>query len=618
MAISSISGAALASPAASSAVNAAASTAPAATSSATALLGAVAQIQIQQYANSLADGAGASGGGSATTQSPADTVTISAEAQQALAAGGAATAAPSGSANDGIDQALTALNDTSGAISVADQLKAFTLIAQYVSNGQAGGSAPKDQAVAVGAALCDSAFGQHAQQVFTELQSQMNWNGGDATANSIDTVLKSFDALSASDQQVYIGAVGLQHQLVSGETPITSVSDFKANLEARAAVERALQAAESDPAYASASGNGVGKDFYSKRDDMAGLAAAAGDQATVDLAQLSKTNLSDTVAWTQQVQAYFAKYGPPPAANGATFSPSASPAHAPTNYQAPDGKTLGAAVAAVNDTSGKTSLTDQISAYQTLSEYMMFSTDYGPAMSAVWKAAGASPFFAYASKLQDTMAAGLMSPGLDAAKIQLKRLNTLSTADQQIYFGTNNIDGDGAPRFASVENLKVNYSARSAVQTLEAKLQTKYGVDDLSQITDTTLTKSQGFQGLLGLFSSSDWMYDSWTQKAQQVLEDFKSIDVSLSSHETSTAAQALKTLTSAAAAPNPLTFPSSTNTIADAAVTILKNAVAAQTAAKAANDKAEAAASAAKPATAAAATTPETYTVGSTLDTAA
>ena len=381
MATSSISGVALVTPAASSAANAATSTAPAATSSAT------------------------------TAQSPADTVTISPEAQQALAAGGSTAAAPSGSADDGVDEALTALNDTSGAASVADQLKAFALVAQYVSSAQAGSAPPKDQAVAI-AALFDSAFGQHAQQVFTELQSQMNWNGGDATANSIDTVLESFDALSAADQQVYIGALGLQHQLLSKETPITSVADFKANQQAHAEIERAIQAAESNLTYALTLSKGTGKGVGAESDELTGLAAAAGDQATVDLANLEHAKQSDTPAWTQQVQAYFAKYGPPPAANGATSSPSSSPTHTPASYQTPDGKTLATALAAINDTSGKTSLTDQLSAYQTLSEYMMFSADYGPARSAVYKAASASPLFAYASKLQDTMAAGLMSPGL--------------------------------------------------------------------------------------------------------------------------------------------------------------------------------------------------------------
>ena len=175
--------------------------------------------------------------------------------------------------------------------------------------------------------LYDSPFAQHAQQLLNKIGSIFDWSAtadGNAEAASVDNALSAFDALSATDQQIYVGAIGLQHQMVSGEAPITTVDDYRANLEAQANVDRALQAAVSSPAYASAIANapdaqaarvmGVTQGLYNKRDDLADLAAAAGDKATMALVKLTQTT-PDTVDWTQQVQAYFTKYGPPPASS---------------------------------------------------------------------------------------------------------------------------------------------------------------------------------------------------------------------------------------------------------------------------------------------------------------
>ncbi|MGC1302874.1 MAG: hypothetical protein WA840_10905, partial [Caulobacteraceae bacterium] len=208
------------------------------------------------------------------------------------------------------------------------------------------------------------------------------------------------------------------------------------------------------------------------------------------------------------------------------------------------------------DTTGKVALSDQISAYQTLSAYSAFGTDYGPARSAVTASFGHSPFMAYMSNLQDTMSSGLLTPGLDVPQAQLNRLDSLSANDQQAYLGSINADGTGGQRFASLDGLKANLTAQSGVQTLENNLLGAYGVDGLSQITDPSLTGNPAFQGLLGLFSSPDWMNDAWTQKAQQVLDGFKSIDLAgpgadptttdtATADADSSAARALKILTS-------------------------------------------------------------------------
>lgn len=383
--------------------------------------------------------------------SSSDTVSLSPTAQQSLAAAPPADAQPA--QPDALQAAVAALNDTSGDTSIADQLQAYGLVVNTVANGSSANTTPAD-ATAATAALYNSPFAQHAQQLLTTIGGMMDWSGGDKTADSIDNALAAFQGLSAADQQIYVGAVGLQHQLVSGETPITSVEDYTANQEARADVERALQAAESDPAYASQIANGVAQGFYGARDRLGVAAAAAGDQATAALVKLSQTK-PDTADWTQQVQAFFAQNGPAPAGPAAGPTPITGTT---TLISSPaiDGDDLATALAAVNDTSGKTSFADQMSAYSTLSNYMRTGQDYGPARTAVVQNASASAFFVQVERAASQFNAQSIGLARSAAAngsavsgtAQLALLNRLSDTQQQMVFaGT-------APSYSSLDAWK--------------------------------------------------------------------------------------------------------------------------------------------------------------------
>jgi hypothetical protein len=460
----------------------------------------------------------------------ADSVTLSAEAQQTLSSGQPppATVATTPS-SDAIDAAVAALNDTSGKTSVADQLQALALISNLVATSStvatSTGHAPD---ISAGVALFDSPFANHATDLFNTISNMKAYYGsmasdyGDRFANSIDDALGAFIAMSVDDQQTLVGTTAIQQKMMGDAAPITTVAGYQANQQAQADVIRAIAAAEANPAYAATIGtneSGGANDFGGKRDAMGKLAAAAGDQATVDLVKLSQTP-ANTDAWTQAAQAYFAKYGPPPAPVATPGPPAANPNPPPAGYQPPDGKTLIAALSAVNDTSGETPLQPQTDAWNTLLDYAKWGHQTGPDAS-VLMAWGVSPFETKVSNLQDAMGAGL-NPNSDVPKAQLDRLNRLSVADQQAYFATSNRDDSGGTRFASLDSMKANFSTRSSIDNLYDQVLTSYGLDPGDQVTDPKLLNNAAFKTLNGLRWGQDQAYDSWTTQAQSFLAGLK------------------------------------------------------------------------------------------------
>ena len=357
-----------------------------------------------------------------------DTVTLSPAAQQSLAA--ATVAKPDvASEPDAITQAISVLNTTDGSVSVGDQLQAYALTVNFVNGPMIDVDHVFDPSKADAmVALLDSPFSQHVQQVLNQVDAPKemwaDFTNGNQPANALDSSLATFSTLSATDQQIYIGANNLRLQMMGGPAPFATADDYSANQEAQAGVDRALQAAMSHPAYATALSKttnavseqicGVPQNFGNRITDLGVLAAASGDQATVALVALAQSKQANTTDWTQQVQAYFADNGPPPAAvptastddqyafNG--LSNAYGKLQAPAGYQAPDGKTLVAALAATWDTTGTVSVIDQIAAEQTLEENRLFSQNiYSPASAAVFdlgassfeqkRAAAASGFF---------------------------------------------------------------------------------------------------------------------------------------------------------------------------------------------------------------------------------
>ncbi len=392
---------------------------------------------------------------------PVDSVTLSPAAQQSLSA--AAVAPPDASSQpEAVTQAIAALNSTDGSVSVADQLKAYDLTINFVKGPNVGSSNVFDPSKADAmVALLDSPFAQNVQQVLNQVNAPKelyaNFTNGNQPADALDSSLATFNALSASDQQIY----------VSEGTSFGSADDYRANQAAQANVDRALQAAMSAPAYATALSKttnavneqemGLPQNFGNRTTDLGVLAAAAGDQATMTLVKLAQSTWGATTNWTQQVQAYFAANGPPPAAvptasdvngySGAVdgfggFSNAYGTNFAPVGYQAPDGKTLVAALAATWDTTGKVSVTDQTAAEQTLEENFLFNQNMrSPASAAVLDDLGESPFekqrAAAATEFfwnPAVMAAASGNTDPSPSQTELGLLNALPLEQQQLVF----------------------------------------------------------------------------------------------------------------------------------------------------------------------------------------
>jgi hypothetical protein len=513
-------------------------------------------------------------GGSSTlvAAAPVDTVTISSAAQQSFAS--AAVAPPDGSSQpDAVTQAISFLNTTDGSVSVDDQLQAYDLTVNFVKGPLPGSSNVFDPSkTGAMVALLDSPFSQHVQQVLNQVNAPKelyaSFTDGNQPADALDSSLATFNALSATDQQIYI----------SEGTSFGSADDYRANQAASADVDRALQAATSSPAYAAALSKttnavaeqmcGVPQNFGNRVTDLGVLAAAAGDQATMTLVKLVQSN-GGTADWTRQVQAYFADNGPPPAAvptaldvngySGAVWgyggmSNAYGTNFAPAGYQAPDGKTLVAALAATWDTTGKVSITDQTAAEQTLQENFLFSRTR--ASMDVLDGLGESPF---EKQMNAAAVEFFWSPSVQSAfsgntdpqpsQTVLGLLNALPIEQQQLVFAGS---GWNVPNRA-YEGYKMVYAA-----TLD---------DWKTQLAQQAVTNHAAYLADQASASAAG------TTPAVSTLD---AASIAASNASANAAAKALAVLTS----------PASTSSSAAVALVLMRNAAKATAAAKVANDK--------------------------------
>ena len=207
---------------------------------------------------------------------------------------------------------------------------------------------------------------------------------------------------------------------------------------------------------------------------------------------------------------------------------------------------LAKALQAVNDDSGRTSVKDQLSAYDLLTEYASASTAADPAQDPVLQSFQASPFAKHVHQVQTLMDTPVFSH--DVGRALLDRLNRLTPDDQQIALHDQNQLNPGA--FASVDSLKANDQARSAVQKVTDKIFAKFGGDDLTKLSDPRIAHKPAFQAFLTLVSANP-ASDGWTAEATKVLSDIaKTLDLTLDDPRQKDAAHALETLN----APRPVT----------------------------------------------------------------
>ena len=453
----------------------------------------------------------------------------------------AAVAAPDGlSQPDAVTQAISVLNTTDGSASVDDQIQAYALTVNFVHGPMTDTSHAFDPSKA-GAmvALVDSPFSQHVQQVLNQVDAQKemwsNPTNGNQPANALDRSLATFNALSATDQQIYVSTSNLRLQMM-GRSPIGTADDYRANQGAQADVDRALQAIMSDPAYATALGKttnavaeqvmGLPQNFGNRVADLGALAAAAGDQATVTLVKLAQGSSGETADWTQEAQAYLAANGPPPAPVQTAssvdqysfnrLSNAFGKLQAPAGYQPADGKTLVAALASTWDTTGKISVTARTLAQQTLEENFLFRKDiYCPGSMAIFslvtspfekqRAAAASHFFW--SPAVQSAASGNADPQPSQTKLGL--LNALPLEQQQLIFAgadlnipNRNYEGDKMVYAATLDDWKAQL-AHQAVANHAAYLADQASAGAAAATASTTTAVSTSIAASVARFNAS-------------------------------------------------------------------------------------------------------------------
>ncbi|HEV7386698.1 MAG TPA: hypothetical protein VGN89_17575, partial [Phenylobacterium sp.] len=419
----------------------------------------------------------------AAANDPVDTVTLSDAARQVLdgqappPAASAADPAPSPPSQDQIAAAVAALNDTSATASLDDQIKAYALISNLVAKGQvlpdkrslpgtspAGGMIKASDAQA----LLASPFSQRLNQVVANVDARKDPGASDNgydLANVIDRALANFDTLSADDQRVYVAAKSVYAGLVSQQPPPATVAGYHANQQAQADIDRTLQAAQDNPAYASkiqTNSDGARLNFAGRTAALAALAQKAGDPQTAALAQLAGTDPA-TDAFTQGAQAYFAKSGPAPgphADTGQGFPQTLRP-QATVGYTPPDAKALMDALAKVDDTSGAVMAKDQVAALKLLNTY---AANAGPNGAAVAANVAVSPYAAHTAQ-ELRLVNNYLVPGKDPYPQILDHLNRLSPEDQTTYFGASSTAADGTVLFASLDSLKDNLATRETMLT---------------------------------------------------------------------------------------------------------------------------------------------------------
>jgi hypothetical protein len=489
----------------------------------------------------------------ASASDPVDIVTLSAEAHLVLDGQApppppapAPTAAPANAtppppSQDEITAAVAALNDTSDTASVDDQIKAYALISNLVAKGQVlpdnrnppanvppGGMIKASDAQA----LLASPFAQRLNQVAVAIDNQKDTGAADNgydLANTLDRALAAFDALSADDQKVYVAAKTIYSGLASGQTPVIgSVADYRANQQAQADVDRAVQAAQDDPAYAAkiqTDATGARQNFASRTGAMGALARTGGDAATAALAGLAQTD-PGTQAFTDAAQAFFAKYGPAPGPHSDTGQgfpqgPGAQRSSAATSPA--DAKALMDALAKVDNTDGAVMAKDQVAALKLLNSYAKRA---GPAGLAVVLNAAVSPYAAHSDQ-EVRLVNNYLVPGKDPYPQILDHLSALSPDDQTTYFGASDTAADGTVLFGSLGSLKQNLATREQVLQIYTAVTKAYGVQDLAHFTNRADKDNPALAKLEALFRAPQGN-DDWTAAAEDFLSHTTPDDLGL------------------------------------------------------------------------------------------
>jgi hypothetical protein len=270
--------------------------------------------------------------------------------------------------------------------------------------------------------------------------------------------LNAFGNLSSADQQILTAGISTSAAQFHAGAQAVTVESWKQYSQARIDVNCAMEAAASGPA------------------------ADKSSMASIALAKLTASYV-DPTAFTANAQAYFAQFGPAPAATAdqqAADSAAPPPPPGNTSLDAIQVRTQYQAIAAVSDTSGKTSLTDQLAAYQQLAGGFASQQNAAIHMATVNAFSGSSFFAkvqAVAQSYEQQSWSGRSSSELSSAKARFGAFNGLSSGDQQIIATLSQPAGNGVTPQSYLANLvhglnnaaqgdAINPASKSGNQTL--------------------------------------------------------------------------------------------------------------------------------------------------------
>lgn len=313
----------------------------------------------------------------------------------------------------------------------------------------------------------------------------------------------------------------------------------------------------------------------------------------------------------------------PPTPAPATAPPSTAPATSPSALASPSTTSTATgsgsspsdvwssdavtqALQAVNDTSGKTSLSDQLTSYDYLMNLMTGGGTGGgvPGGSdriAVWNSVAQSPFAQQVSQAQNTYSQNSAVPhgaaGSALIQKQINSFNSLTSKQQTILVDQMNQNklslsySVGKTAFASVSSFQSYQQTQLSVQQA---IESAFASDAL---TNATLTNPASIKdpklSALVQVANQNGISDAWATQAQAALSAYSTTSISakpavtvtlsdsakaaLASSSTNTSTSTSTTEVGAEKALNTLTSTTYGATKADAALTILQNGAAAR-----------------------------------------
>ena len=350
------------------------------------------------------------------------------------------------------------------------------LVAQQASDASSSASSSASTSSSASASTAD-----HAQIPQAVLDNMKAFQTTSATAytDQINQYASTINDAKASDQDRLNAWTALTGMLTSGTVyQAGNVADLQTAMDATqtsgyaksliqlenhfASVNTTAVSVAKAKGEAGAQGMVDALNSFSDADQQKIFVLMGLNQTYSDVATLKADdqNIADIYAKTGQLTKATMQLGQPGSGSGA--KPAATAAgSSPASQGQWDYGALNQAVAAVNDTSGKTSRSDQLAAYQLLSNYANTGQDVGDTRKAIVNSFLQSPVTAQVqATLNKFSASASLDHGTSFAEATQKRLsafNSLSSDEQAMLYA-----GQGSTSYASQAQFAASFQDQAA------------------------------------------------------------------------------------------------------------------------------------------------------------